>query len=407
MTRHLPTTTLCTGLLLASLGGGCSGGASSKTAGATDADAVPKLALTEVNRYGSEQSPDTGFSAIRGVTVDQDGRIYVMDAQDLRIRVFDSAGTLVRTIGRKGSGPGEFKFGGPMGVRGDTLWAVDLMASRITLFGLDGTVLSTGTFSPVNVPAAGGATGMVVPMLMRPDGTFLGDIAIWAMTRTKAPASDSAPRIVFDASGAVVDTLGWYHPRTVSMGGDRVQVDGRSYGVPQPQPEEAMTLLLPDGEVVVTPSAAGGGKPGTFTVVRHTFSGDTVYRRTFSYAPVGYPPEYLDTLAMRYATLYNGGSPKPSMSAFRAIRAKMSFPGVQPPVQSEVIGVDGGIWLQREERGGSGSEWLVLGPDGTARGRVQLPQHARPRWIRGDEVLVSVADEMGVPWLVRYRVETS
>jgi len=42
------------------------------------------------------------------IRADDEGRIYVMDWGDVCIKVFDAGGRLLRTIGRKGQGPGDF-----------------------------------------------------------------------------------------------------------------------------------------------------------------------------------------------------------------------------------------------------------------------------------------------------------
>jgi hypothetical protein len=43
-----------------------------------------------------------------GLTVDQDGNIYVLDAMDFSLKKFDPNGLLTAKTGRKGQGPGEF-----------------------------------------------------------------------------------------------------------------------------------------------------------------------------------------------------------------------------------------------------------------------------------------------------------
>ncbi len=399
----------CTTLLLAILAA-CSGTSASKVAGATDADAVPELALTEVSRYGSEQNPDTGFSSLGQVALDAEGRVYAMDGQDMRIRVFDSTGTLLRTIGGRGSGPGEFKFPPFYGIVGDTLWAIDMMASRITLFDLDGRVLSTGRFSPVRVPISGGeGDGEIMPVLMRPGGQFLGAVERWTVHRgPKVSGVDSVPRLLFDASGALVDTVGRYVPRWRLFGAQRVTVGGHAYAVPRPPDDKPFTLLLPDGQIVVHRQRAADEGTATFTVTRETFKDSVIYRRTFAYRPVRYGPELLDSIAMRNARFYSPSGPaKPSMAAFRAIRDKMDFPTFQPPVEYGSVGADGGVWLLREDRGTNTYRWLVLGPDGQARGRIELPKTRFPLWMRGNDVFSGVTDSLGIPWLVRYRLGKS
>lgn len=42
------------------------------------------------------------------IKVDEDGNIYILDWGDIKIKVYDSQGRFVRTIGRRGQGPGEF-----------------------------------------------------------------------------------------------------------------------------------------------------------------------------------------------------------------------------------------------------------------------------------------------------------
>lgn len=53
------------------------------------------------------------FSAISGIAVDRQGRIYAADLMQTHVVVFSPSGSLLATIGRKGQGPGEFE--GPSG----------------------------------------------------------------------------------------------------------------------------------------------------------------------------------------------------------------------------------------------------------------------------------------------------
>jgi hypothetical protein len=47
----------------------------------------------------------------------------------------------------------------------------------------------------------------------------------------------------------------------------------------------------------------------------------------------------------------------------------------------------------------------VVGPDGTARGHIEVPRRWRVRWV-GERGFIAVEpDELDVPWVVRYRVE--
>ena len=64
----------------------------------------------EVFRIGSLMGEEwEQFGDVRRVAFDGAGRLYVFDDQAERVFVVDTDGTLIREIGRKGEGPGEFR----------------------------------------------------------------------------------------------------------------------------------------------------------------------------------------------------------------------------------------------------------------------------------------------------------
>jgi len=71
---------------------------------------------------------------VLGLDVDSRGNVYVADRSD-QLLVFSPAGTVVRKLGRKGLGPGEFD--GLQSVRvlpGDSVYAFDASLQRVTVF---------------------------------------------------------------------------------------------------------------------------------------------------------------------------------------------------------------------------------------------------------------------------------
>ncbi len=66
--------------------------------------------LMEAWRIGGEtDDEDEIFGLITRVRVDDNGDLYLLDAQLNEIRVFDADGNFLRAIGREGEGPGEFR----------------------------------------------------------------------------------------------------------------------------------------------------------------------------------------------------------------------------------------------------------------------------------------------------------
>jgi len=61
----------------------------------------------ELSFGDDEVDEDYMFSDVSHITVDNDGRIYVLDRRESHVKLFDQDGKYVRTIGRKGQGPGE------------------------------------------------------------------------------------------------------------------------------------------------------------------------------------------------------------------------------------------------------------------------------------------------------------
>ena len=104
---------------------------------------TPILELQEeLSLGGAKAQGDYVLGQIRDVVVDDNGAIYVLDAEAFHIKVFDPSGAFVRTIGRKGQGPGEFEIPVMMSlVRTHGELAVQQVTRRMSFFKTDGTFL--------------------------------------------------------------------------------------------------------------------------------------------------------------------------------------------------------------------------------------------------------------------------
>ena len=75
------------------------------------------LTLKEDLVIGKETDKENyWFAALNTIAVDDSGNIYTLDPKEIRIRVFDSKGKLLRAFGRRGQGPGEFSGPGSIEV---------------------------------------------------------------------------------------------------------------------------------------------------------------------------------------------------------------------------------------------------------------------------------------------------
>jgi len=78
------------------------------------------------------------FTGIRSIVVDDAGRIFVLDRREPYVRVFDQNGTYIRTIGKRGQGPGEFTMPLSISITRQNELVVDDFRSRLAFFSLEG-----------------------------------------------------------------------------------------------------------------------------------------------------------------------------------------------------------------------------------------------------------------------------
>lgn len=106
--------------------------------------------LKEILTLGDDESAPVEylFGEIAGVRTDSAGNIFVADNKMMNIRVYDSEGDYLRTIGSRGRGPGEFQDITSMHIdRKNRLVVTDNLNSRFTWLSLTGEVLDTRLYN--------------------------------------------------------------------------------------------------------------------------------------------------------------------------------------------------------------------------------------------------------------------
>ena len=79
------------------------------------------------------------FSEVGSITVDDEERIFISDWKEIHIKVFSKKGDYLKTIGRKGQGPGEFqRISGIQITHHKVLMVFDMSIRRLSFFSLDG-----------------------------------------------------------------------------------------------------------------------------------------------------------------------------------------------------------------------------------------------------------------------------
>ncbi len=164
MKRHLTTFAKAVAASMTVFCGGVDGGAASAQEIKIDStevrivsfdpigsDATCSLGEEPTFLVGDDEGTDElWFSRVLGVVRLSDGSVAVADDVSSEVRIFDAAGNHLRSMGRRGEGPGEFDHLWFMWrVPGDTLWVGDYRPWRYHLYAPTGKHVRTVTMDPL------------------------------------------------------------------------------------------------------------------------------------------------------------------------------------------------------------------------------------------------------------------
>jgi len=104
------------------------------------------VTLEELWRAGGEDD-ETIFGSIVAATADNDGNIYLLDAQLSTVHVYNPEGDFVKALSREGEGPGEIQGGDDILFLPDgAIGVAHFFTGKVVLFDTDG--VPTGTLYP-------------------------------------------------------------------------------------------------------------------------------------------------------------------------------------------------------------------------------------------------------------------
>jgi hypothetical protein len=420
--RPLPTSapTLVPVLLsvgILALGTGCGGAPSSapgEVAIDTLAGGVIQVTSSMEGRWGEEEGwvlseelrigtasgvgPES-FGQIAALAVDDSGRIFVLDNQARELRVFGPAGEHLRTIGRQGGGPGE--FGNPVGLAihpGEgTIWVVDPGNGRYTVFGPDGELVETH-------PRLIGYFAWPFPGGFTQDGEFF-DVVPQGLVRLTPPAEpadtvpvpeDDTPRVrIARADGVMMMSMvppfgPRLHWRFDPGGYLWTAVSDRLHFSQTP----LWNASSPSGDRDASLDRGDQGPPGE--PVR-------IVRRPHHPTP---------------ASRWEADSIREELDANIArsgvgsdiqIEGDMSVPAQKPAFQTFLVDDGGHLWVEPSRPADDPRRrFLNFAPDGGYLGPVEVNRGLAASQVlpvfRSDDLYAVVADDLGVDYVVRFRV---
>ena len=322
------------------------------------------------------------FQASRARRLDN-GNIVIANGGTNELRFYDPNGTHVRSVGREGDGPGEFRSGefrpmGPLWPLGsDSIAVWDSGNQRLTVFDIDGELGRTFRLDPI------------------PDEILLGPQGILADNSLLVAGLADLP-----------EGLGWSTNLYVrhSLEGAQVTTLARRPGVEMNRASAGAGVSVPYGRaamVAVFGNRWYYGSSDSWEIEVYSPDGALthLFRRDEPNRPVTQEiiDEYRDPLAdpRIVATLAASGV---------SLATPEIFPETLPAYRSFIASDDGTLWVENYTRPSEQPSWAVFRDDGRYLGDVDTPMGAEVTHIGDDFVLVIWENELEVQQMRMYEL---
>ncbi len=353
--------------------------ADSSTSDATAArftiDPSPLITLADDDASGEPQLGE----AVSVVWLDS--TMLVADRGLFALRWFGSDGALVRSVGREGSGPGEFGYLLGLHRCGDSLYVGDIVRQQTMVFSLDGEL----TRSELTNDMHGGR--LPYHSACNSSGTFVH--YGWDVDRDQTPGRVrwQVPFWISRPDGSVVAELG------VHAGSERLMLEGGSS--PHPMGKEPL--------LAIGSSRAYIGTADSFAVLAYTFAGELAGVLRAPDGDLRTSKADID----RFLHADTIGKSQLEREWLARDRRNIEYPPTVPAYDAMRVDALDHVWVRRFPRGtDTAAEWVVFTPDGTLLTTVALPIALEVHDIGPDYVAGIETDlEMGEQSVTRYRLQ--
>jgi hypothetical protein len=335
------------------------------------------------------------------MAVDGEGRIYAADGVSQEIRVFAPDGDPLRTVGRRGRGPGEYVRLQDLAVaRGDSLFVLDIGQQRVSVYSLHGSspALAYTTRVPP-LPGKGASYSLLVPAG--------GGVVVQYASAFGAGNLENRREIVLrrlDRHGGVLkDSL--------------LVVPDREFLVTRDPRYGYSVGLLPFGRRPLLRMGADDrlyyGWTDSLAIEVYSLDGARVGRIGASHAAPRVTDRDVRALLRSYQT-------EMGRTLFRNAVDDGRIPATKPAFKDFLVDDRGRAWVNvvteedvqvSSDEGprytalpGHGSPWWIFDRTGKHVAVLALPHDVALHVVRGEDAYGVETDELGVQRIVRYRI---
>lgn len=324
-------------------------------AGQWQLSAQPTLSIDAFDREGKE-ADGVRFGRIAGVVRLSTGTIAVADASNLTIALFTPQGALIRSTGRIGEGPGEFRTIASLRLcPADTLLVFDPALRRLTVFGPEGRLARTIDL------------GRTSPGIRPYDVWCTSRGSILALNRTASPPSAIGPHR--PAAALLLLTPGGALDRELDrLPGPERYFDGRQ---DFPRPLGRRTVVAVAGAMVYagTEEVAKARDSIAIRAYHLPDGASRMFRAGARRIPI--TARLVDRFIDEQIGFDDSGSNAANRRAY--LRA-LDYPAFLPAYIRILAEHDGRIWVEGYRAPGAATRtWRVYQPDGHLLATVTVP----------------------------------
>jgi hypothetical protein len=339
------------------------------------------------------------------------GVIVIANEGTHELRFYDSRGRHLKSVGRVGEGPGEFRdISGVWRIRGDSILIWDTDLDRLTRFTSQGEYANSYAWSLQGIALPSGIT-LTNPLSFfgaLSDGSVLAQpnpVAVWALSGI-GRQRDTVRVLLFRPDGRLSDTLGTFRGNENAL----IPAVRSPRGTPPGQKIYSQLIFGEQFMMAVAPDAiaVGLGKPFEVRIYDRTGRLRRVVGRP---TPVVWTTrehirKYKESITRNDLSNIRSPAARESAQARRARYLEvMQFAETLPAYRDLLFDTDGNLWVQEhwitedEPR-----HWSVFQPDGRWIGRLETPPDFEILEIGRDYILRRVLDELDVERIQLHRL---
>jgi hypothetical protein len=321
-----------------------------------------------------------------------DGTIVVADQSASHVRFFDAGGRLLRTVGRRGAGPGEFDLLLWLGrCAGDTLFAWDYGLRRMTVISPSGAIVRQTSF-----PAGDELARAPTTLTCSPGGRFAiqppaipGRDPMEVLTTDTSIIRGRAPVTVVDREGRRVADLGdiwagemFFTGRSGGPRGGGFRPLGR-----------ATSLAMLDDRVFI-------GTADSAAVEVFGLDGRRLTTVSLAIPPRRATRGHLERAIDEMLPLFPG----PIRAGIRQRMLALPLPERLPAYSAVLVDPHATLWVVASVPGDPDTRLLAVNPAGRQAADLRLPVRIRVFEVGPDYILAGYEDSNDEPHVAVFRL---